>query len=341
MNTTKFLAFTDFHYKKRMYPVTIPDLYKILDRGKAAGVKFALQMGDFCNDLSTSPEIAKAMLENPQGLDIYGVYGNHELEGEGCSMPLVTPKLTNRLDSVRFGTPDGKIGDGMIGHYSFERDGFRFLALDSFYSQRPDGRWEHNAHLSEANGNVRGGSLGEDQLAWLRTETLDAAEKKMPVIVFAHCGFSGVWNSSPDAEAVRAIFREANSIRKSTVVLALNGHYHTNHFAVVEDVAYFDVNVARFGFWQAPEEKHYTDDTEYPFEDFDADGNSLGWGTYPFNKTYGGLHGWFFTEPLSAVVTVGEDGSVKVEGAKTEWLYGIAPSRPEDGTMPEISDFSK
>ena len=341
MKTTRFLAFADFHYKKRMYPETISDLNRILDRGKSSDVGFALQMGDFCNDLSTSPEIAKAMLDNQQKLEIYGVYGNHELEGEGCSMPLVTKTLTNRPGTVKFGTADGTIGDGSIGHYCFERDGFRFIALDTFYSLRPDGKWEHNVHLVPAAGNVRGQSLGDEQLAWLRAQTLDAAKKELPVIVFSHSGFSGVWTSSPDADAVRAIFREANDIRKNTVILALNGHYHTNHFAVVEDVAYFDVNAARFGYWQEAEDKHYKDTDEYPFEDFDAAGNPLGKGTFPFNKTYGGLHGWFYTDPLSAIVTVKEDGSVSVEGSKTTWLYGIAPARPDDGMMPEISDFSK
>ena len=43
-------------------------------------------------------------------------------------------------------------------------------------------------------------------------------------------------------------------------------------------------------------------------------------------------------EPLSAVVTVGDDGSIRVTGSKTQWRYGVSPKDHAPGIMPWISD---
>ncbi|MCQ2478399.1 MAG: hypothetical protein MJ091_04200 [Clostridia bacterium] len=67
---------------------------------------------------------------------------------------------------------------------------------------------------------------------------LDAANKDLKCIIVGHAGFSGIWSSSPDAEQVRKIFKTANEIRKGTVLLCLNGHYHTNHIQKSEDIVY-------------------------------------------------------------------------------------------------------
>ena len=47
---------------------------------------------------------------------------------------------------------------------------------------------------------------------------------------------------------------------------------------------------------------------------------------------------WFFREPLSAIVTVTENGEINIEGAKTSWVYDITPDWTESGMTPEIVD---
>ena len=89
----KFVIFSDFHYKKGMYASTIDHMKQILSRAAEAGASFVIHCGDFCNDYSGSPELVQAYLQNPQGLAVYGVYGNHELESADNSMQAVTPLL--------------------------------------------------------------------------------------------------------------------------------------------------------------------------------------------------------------------------------------------------------
>ena len=49
---------------------------------------------------------------------------------------------------------------------------------------------------------------------------------------------------------------------------------------------------------------------------------------------------WYFKEPLSAIVTVSVDGNIKIEGMKTEWVYGVIPQGVANFVTPEISDVT-
>jgi DNA repair exonuclease SbcCD nuclease subunit len=93
-----------------------------MDRARDDRVDFVLHAGDFSNDYQGSPELVKKYLNNEYDLSVYGVYGNHELESNDNSMELVTPLLTNDT-RVIWGTADGKLGDGSIGYYYFEKKG--------------------------------------------------------------------------------------------------------------------------------------------------------------------------------------------------------------------------
>ena len=121
MKEVKFTAFADFHYKKGMYIPSVKDMDNILDRAKADNADLVIHLGDMCNDYIGSKELVNAYLDNKYGFAVYGLYGNHELESENNSMPVVTPMLTNR--EVVWGTADGKIGDGSIAYYYFDKIG--------------------------------------------------------------------------------------------------------------------------------------------------------------------------------------------------------------------------
>ena len=49
---------------------------------------------------------------------------------------------------------------------------------------------------------------------------------------------------------------------------------------------------------------------------------------------------WFFDSPLSAVVSVSEDGKIKIEGSKANWIYDIVPENVPAVQCPKIFDFS-
>lgn len=328
----KFSLFADFHYKKRMYPSKVEDLEKILDRANAENVDFVVHAGDLCNDYAHSPELINTYLNNRYDLPVYGVYGNHELETVGNSMDVVTPKLCNR--PVTFGTSDKP-----VGYWYTDVKNFRLIGLDTNYSYNPEAQiWEHNRSASYGcpAGNQKSDSLAPKQLEWLDGVLADAAKQNKKVIVISHSSFSGLWNSSPDADAVREIFAK----HPKTVLLCINGHYHTDHFAVRDGVAYFDVNTTTNGYWEKYTEFHYANDHTFPFTDYDENGNAIATEDMPINSLRQATNTWFFADPVNAIVTVTEDGHIEIEGMKTSWLYGIEPPKAIDGCKKEIGSYS-
>ena len=342
MASITFSVFADMHYKKGMYATNVSDLACILARAHRENAAFVLHCGDLCNDYKGSPELVRCYLQNAYQLPAYGVYGNHELETEGNTMALVTPLLTNRPDQVIWGTADGTIGDGRVGYYHFDVNGFRFVCTDTNYALL-DGQWVHNrpASWGPPAGATHANALGPVQLQWLEHVLTDAAQRALPCIVVSHADFSGIVSDDPssDGAAVCALFRKVNRLRAGTVVLAINGHYHTDHAVRSDGVVYFDCNTVLNGDWKPMTVSHYTDDQRFPFEPYDADGQPLPVVSTPLPALVQATNTWFFTEPLSAMVTVSTDGAVRIHGAQTAWRYGIAPDMDTpDGKHPYIAD---
>ena len=327
IDTIRFAVFADLHYKKGMYASTVADLETVLQRANECDAEFVVHAGDFSNDYLRSPEITRTYLNNRYNLPAYGVYGNHELEGKDNSMDIVTPLLNNR--EVIWGTANGKIGDGSIAYFYTDIKNFRLICLDTNYSQNPDTYvWEHNTTQSYGPPleNLNEDSIDPIQIAWLDKIVTDAARTGKSCIVVSHGSFSGLWQSSPSSEVVRAIFKKANSIRKGTVILAINGHLHTNRAAVREDVAYFDVNTVRNTLWVPNEQAfpHY-DGVICSIMDYDEEGNALSLRDVDISNLRMAKNTWFTAEPLSAIVTVGTDGRIEIEGAESSYLDGIIP----------------
>ena len=333
----KFLLFADLHYHPAAYASTVGYLEQLLKRAADEQVDFVIHAGDFCNDYATCPQIIKAYTQNPYGLPVYGVYGNHELEwvthdrkGLDHSNPMerVSPYLTNRVDEVVWGTEDGKIGDGSIGYYYFDVKGFRVVCVDTNYSYSEErGVWEHNRDYFAVPGNVHGDCLGDTQLAWLEEVLTDAAHKGIPCIVVGHAGFSAHWNKSWNHETVRAIYARVNAIRKGTVRMSINGHYHTQRSIFEDNVLYWDNNaVIHACMYLKDDGEHYTDEHTFEYVEYDEDGNETKRYQAPYSKPYRGKFGYHFTEPLSAVVTLEEAGRIYVDGKETEFAYGIRPA---------------
>lgn len=340
MQALKFLVFADLHYKQDMYATTVADLQAVIDRAAATGAELILHAGDFCNDYPGSPEIIRPLLQNPYGLAVYGCYGNHELETAGTAMTFVTPCLTNR--DVCWGSADGKRGDGDIAYYYFDYKSYRFIVTDTNYSLREDGVWEHNRTGSHCpvRENTAWNSLGPDQLAWLERTLTDAADGGQTCILVSHVAFNSRKGASPDAAAVRALLRAANERRKGTVLLAINGHHHTDGLSAEDGILYFDVNAVRNAWWQATDHGKYEADTPtFPFIPYDSEGAPTAPAAMrPLRSLRQGHHTLFTEDPLSAVVTLTEDGTLEVEGALSHWVADLGPDDPNDNTVPFIRD---
>ena len=347
-----FAVFADLHYKKGMYAVCVDDLKKIMNRAYENEVDFVIHAGDFSNDYKGSPEIVKEYIENEYNLLVYGIYGNHELESKDNTMEVVTPLLTNDANVV-WGTEDGSLGDGSIGYYYFEKNGYRIICTDTNYSYNEALQtWEHNktASWGAQAGNIAPHSLGAEQLEWLESVLMDAAEQGISCIVVSHAGFiqtwqpapetgiAHMWNPSPDMDRVRELFQKVNAITARTVILCINGHYHTNHMAMEDDILFFDVNTVINGSWIPKEEQHYTDAHTFVLEKYDANGERTVAEEVPLSKLWQSVNTHYFTEPLSAIVSITVDGSIEIMGSTAEWRYGVEPKNNLDGVMPKISD---
>ena len=342
MQKLTFTIFSDFHYKKGMYASTVTHMNEITRRAKDSGSEFLIHCGDFCNDYIRSPELTRAYRENPYGIPALGIYGNHELESMENSMAAVTPLLCGT--DVIWGTEDGKIGDGSVAYYHRDFGKFRVIGLDSNYSLSADGEWQHNTTCSYGppRGNKPYNCLGPVQFAWLEHLLTDAAEKGLHCMLFSHACYCTLWHHDSDTEAMQALIAKYNALRPGTVIAAINGHYHTNHIAVIENVLYFDVNTTINGEWIPEKIPHYTEEHTFEYTDYDEAGNAVRTYQRPYTELWMAPNTWFFKDPLSAVITVSEDGTFEIVGSKTEWHYGILPPvKPGAfGFDPCISDFS-
>lgn len=337
--TLTFALFSDFHYKQGMYSTSVADMNAIMSRANKAGASFVLTAGDMCNDFLGSPEILNAFLKNQYNLPVYNVYGNHELEC-GNTMEYVTPLLTNDKNVV-WGTEDGKIGDGSIAYYYFDYGGFRVVCVDTNYSYNPElGQWEHNytGSYGPPTGNTKANSLGPTQLTWLEETLFDAARNGTPCIIIGHDSFAGKFRStSPDASAVKEIFSRVNAYRKGTVLMSINGHIHTDNTAVVDGVLYLDMNTTRNCEWQGTGTEHYTANHTFDYVEYDSDGNAISTTKKSLGELSMGKNTWFSEDPLSAIVTISQYGTITVEGTESRWIYGIDPNSPHKDTVPKVS----
>ena len=325
----KILIIGDFHYKKMMYPLTVSDLSYVLDGARDCDL--IIHTGDFCNDYTHSPELFRELFAD--GRDVFGVYGNHELETCGNVMGVVTPLITNAKEKVVFGTESGKIENGEIAYYYHDRDGYRFIFTDTNYSLSPSGEWEHNLEASwgAPSGNKHGDSLGTAQIEWLERVIFDAAERGLKCITVSHATFcKDMSETSPDAATVRDIFRRANAIRSGSVILAINGHYHTVGRREEDGVVYIDCPATVNGWWVPKKFYPYAEDEGKPsrytfnYEDYDGEGNLLSVRPVPYSALRMGAQTLFYEKPVYTVLTVdGENISAEVSPIK--WAYGIAP----------------
>ena len=345
-NQLKFSLFSDFHYLRGHYINSLEDLQKILRRAHESDVDLVIQAGDFCQNRVDSREVDDVFLRNPYNLPVYGIYGNHDMEWhlrDGANnMKLITPLLTND-PNVTWGTSDGKPAeDGSIAYYYFEAKGFRIVCLDSNYSRSEERQaWEHNLPGSwgAPEGNQKVNSLGPVQLAWLDGVLTDAAEKRLPCIVVSHEGFSTLGKNSPDSEAVRGIFKKVNEIRSGTVLMAINGHWHTHNIKIEDNVFYLQMNSTRCcaeNYCNRNLPHHYSDQLTYnEFAGYGENGEML-FEPKPIVSAARVNSVWYFQEPLNAIITVTKDGKITMEGMETDWLDGVAYPTPSIHHKPYV-----
>ena len=142
-----------------------------------------------------------------------------------------------------------------------------------------------------------------DQLEWLRSVVVGSPD---PCVILSHQSLERPPNGGNvlNKDDVQAIFAEANAKRPGTVRLVMNGHLHADNLRIMDDIVWWDVNSANND-WNS--RRHYKFPPEY-HKSHDRACHNVAW-----------------KEPLSGILTLSRDGGIRIDGAKSDWLFGVTP----------------
>lgn len=211
----------------------------------AAGAAFVAELGDFTDnpaDASLSPEKRKAaalgfveaaetklaLFKGPR----YHVFGNHDTD------QLSKQDFAGKTQNTGIVLPEGQF------HYSFDKGGVHFVALDSSY--KADGAsysgipGSPGAGYSWADANVP-----KAEVEWLKA---DLAATKLPTVVLAHQLLGPL-------EQVDSLFDPAHSVKNAAevrsvleksgkVIAVFAGHYHDGGYQSVNGIHYLTLQAS-------------------------------------------------------------------------------------------------
>jgi predicted phosphodiesterase len=286
--SVKFCVFADIHYKPGRwgFPNSSREwLAKIMARAKREDCDFVIHCGDMCHN---PPEV-KDYIDYYQsfGIPAYHVLGNHETDG--CSYEDVLK--TYRLEK---------------GHYFFDRNGFRFIVVDTnyFYRKKTDS-YVHFGKGVKEDGD-QWGRIPREQMAWLE-ETIQSSP--YPCVTFSHLSFE----RANGKKQIREIFARANARTPGKVRLVVNGHYHCDHLRVFDEILYFDVNSASYQ-WIGAKRAH----AHYPEAYFEKIGMGRQTRRVPWIA---------YEDPLNAIVTLTAGGGIRIDGMRSQFACGVTPEK--------------
>ena len=279
----KFCVFADHHYRPGAFPNSTQEwLDRILEHAAAEQCDFIIHCGDFCHN----PMKERAFVDhyNDFRIPTYHVIGNHD-DDQGTHADTLK---AYRLDR---------------GYYHFDRNGFRFIVLDTSYERWTDGHFTHKEMHADGEKRPSWGWISDEELVWFRKTVMASPH---PCVLFSHKSFErGV-----GVRAVLDVIAEANHKTPGAVRMAINGHYHVDHLRLLDNVVYFDVNSSSY-MWIGSKNAH----SLYPDE-------------YIARQRIGKrCHVLAYNDPLHAIVTLGLDGFVRIEGMKSSFACGVTPKK--------------
>lgn len=287
----KFCVFADLHFLPDSWAnCSVEFLDKILDRAKAANCDAVFQLGDFVQGVHT-PVIRDFVRHyNEFSVPTYHVLGNHECDFSS---------LTDVLEAYRLDK----------GYYTADIRGWRFVVLNPHWWMddgvlRPFQRFDYCRRKKK---DAPSYCVQPEQLEWFEDAVVNSP---YPCIILSHESLMRPPNDGlHDRDRLLAIVRKANAKRRGQVRLVACGHYHVSHFAIEEGIPFWEVNGANFY------SNGFTHD-HYPAD---------------FVKEHPGTRITLtHAEPLSAIVTIGPGGHLRIEGSRADWIFGVGPEKIGD-----------
>ena len=277
MSKIRFTAFSDLHHHPVWFKTDAPQrLTAIQERAEKDGSEFLIQMGDFCHQISVAEELIKQYRDFK--IPGFHVFGNHEFD------------LNSYEGALK--------GYGLeCGYYFFDHNGFRFVIIDENYFSDFPGVYFHYSERNYFDHPAGRDWIDPEQIEWLRETVLSSP---YPCILCSHATLE-YEGAVKNREAVLDIIRASRHL-PGRVLLCINGHHHRDHFSVIEDVAYLNLNSASFDWIPVP---HYHYPAEW-YKEVEGLGNQV-----------------IFEKPLSATITLDSDGTIDIAGAKGNFFMGI------------------
>ena len=245
---------------------------------------------DFIIHLGDMTHEATAMKEtldkyNNFEIPTYHVLGNHEMDR--CTLEDVV-KAYNMPHE----------------YYYFDKNGFRFIVLNANY-MRIDGE---DVPYSMGNYFQHGKDrewVSQEQIEWMEEVVMSSP---YPMVIFSHGSLmrEDVTQSAlKNREEVQNIIRKAHANGKR-IFMCINGHHHMDYMRIYEHVCYFDINSA-MQCWMGSAYMH----DYFPKE---------------FNEKHkGAKYTVIYTDPVHAIITLSEDGTIEIDGMKGDFMFGVTP----------------
>lgn len=292
------------------FPKTFPhDTREWLERILDRAVKSKCDMVIHMGDFTHKPAEFRDYVDfyNDFKIPCYHTIGNHDDDGNVHE---------ETLDAYRLER----------SYYHFDRNGFRFVVTDTNHCLI-DGEWVHyskgNYYAVGRKDSSNISRVSPAQLEWMKA-TIESSP--YPCIVTSHASYERAYGGSPDGKAVRAILNEANAKHPGRVRLVINGHHHHDNVRILDNIVYLDLNSANYEWMAKPH-------SAYPAE---------------YTKQWRlASHTVMWDDPVSAIITISQDGRIRVEGQKSRFHLGITPAMAKcpvadsNGrlTTPDIQSF--
>lgn len=194
--------------------------------------------------------------------------------------------------------------------YFFDQNGFRMVVMNTNYYQKDGKFYPYQDNDYRPYGGSRGW-IPPHEMEWLEQTLLSSP---YPCILFSHQSIERDTDAVFNAKEVQALIRRANQLQKHKVLLCINGHRHRDFLRIKDNVAYLDLNSASY------------DLVDIPHNCFDPK---------LIKQFHGADRTVIYNDPLHAIITVTEDGEIKIDGTESSFYLGISAeasgNNPIDG----------
>lgn len=205
-------------------------------------------------------------------------------------------------------------------YYSYNLGGYHFIVLDANFLYQDNKFIDYKNANFYVNDTVRT-YINDAQIEWFKA---DLETTKLPTIVFSH---QSLWHYQWGVKN-RLVLQKIMEAQKDKIICCLNGHNHLDYHHHQNGIDYIEINSMSYQ-WLS---EKYKSNNRFPKEMYEQIGNLPHIGGYK--------------DPLYAFATIKPNGSMKIEGVKSQWLspspYEMGMPKGMEGMVysAEISDYN-